>query len=159
MRSRADFVQAWGGTTDADRATIGITVRDRAGTPVATPTTRPRAVVSAGQRLTHTLRLTDEATPTRRARPRGVLGAEVWVKLVDAGQPAPTNPAALAFLTMATRPSVTAEYRAEGGGKTAVSMLRWVSTRGEKGPWGEVMTATVAAQAIVREETGATVAG
>ncbi|MCC6321210.1 MAG: hypothetical protein IT438_07220 [Phycisphaerales bacterium] len=55
------------------------------------------------------------------------------------------DPAALAFLTMATRPSVTAEYRAEGGGKTAVYMLRWVSTRGEKGPWSEVTTATVAA--------------
>lgn len=35
---------------------------------------------------------------------------------------------------MATGPSVTAEYRAADGGKTAVYMLRWVSTRGEKGP-------------------------
>lgn len=49
------------------------------------------------------------------------------------------------FLTMAMRPSVTAEYRAADGGKTAVYMLRWVSTRGEEGPWSEVTTATVAA--------------
>ncbi len=56
-----------------------------------------------------------------------------------------TDPEALPFLTMATKPSVTAEYRAADGGKTAVSMLRWVSTRGEKGPWSEVTTATVAA--------------
>lgn len=27
----------------------------------------------------------------------------------------------------------------------AVSMAHWVSTRGEKGPWSEVTTATVAA--------------
>jgi hypothetical protein len=73
------------------------------------------------------------------------LGAEVWVKLVDPGTPAPTDPAALAFLTMATKPSVTAEYRAADGGKTAVSMLRWVNTRGEKGPWSDITTATVAA--------------
>ncbi|MGD9791158.1 MAG: hypothetical protein AB7Q00_08960 [Phycisphaerales bacterium] len=144
-RPITNFIQGFPKTTDADRATIGITVRDRDGTPVTTPTTRPQAVVQAGQRLTHTLRLTDESTPTRRARPRGVLGAEVWVKLVDAGQPAPTDPAALAFLTMATKPSVTAEYRAADGGKTAVYMLRWVSTRGEKGPWSDVTTATVAA--------------
>ena len=45
---------------------------------------------------------------------------------------------------MATKPSVTAEYRAADGGK-AVYMLRWVNTRGEKGPWSEVTTATVAA--------------
>ncbi len=145
VRPVTNFVQAWGGTTDADRATIGISVRGGTALPSRVPTTRPRADVHAGQRLTHTLRLTDEATPTRRARPRGVLGAEVWVKLIDAGLPAPTDPAALAFLTMATRPSITAEYRAADGGKTAVYMLRWVSTRGEKGPWSEVTTATVAA--------------
>ncbi len=151
-RPITNFIQGFPKTTDADRATIGITVRDRDGTPVTTPTTRPQAVVQAGQRLTHTLRLTDESTPTRRARPRGVLGAEVWVKLVaphHAGPPTPADPigdpATFSFLTMATKPSVTAEYRAADGGKTAVYMLRWVSTRGEKGPWSEVTTATVAA--------------
>ena len=30
-------------------------------------------------------------------------------------------------------------------GKTACYALRWVSTRGEKGPWSEVAAATVAA--------------
>jgi hypothetical protein len=133
----------------ADRATIGITVRDRDGTPTATPTTRPQAVVRAGGRLTHTLRLTDESTPTRRARPAGVLGAEVWVKLVDADQPAPTDPArdpsSFTFLTMTTKPSFRAEFKAGEGGKTAVYMARWVNTRGEKGPWSEITTATVAA--------------
>ena len=46
-------------------------------------------MVQSGQRLTHQLRPSaapssepDESTPTRRARPAGVLGAEVWVKLV-----------------------------------------------------------------------------
>ncbi|MCC6661417.1 MAG: hypothetical protein IT437_11080 [Phycisphaerales bacterium] len=37
------------------------------------------------------------------------------------------------------------EFPDGGGGKTAVYMLRWVNTRGEKGPWSEVTTATVAA--------------
>ena len=80
-----------------------------------------------------------------RARPAGVLGAEVWVKLVDVDQPAPTDPAALAFLTMTTKPRFHAEFKAGEGGKTAVSMARWVNTRGEKGPWSEISTATVAA--------------
>jgi hypothetical protein len=30
-------------------------------------------------------------------------------------------------------------------GRTAYYALRWVSTRGEKGPWSEVAAATVAA--------------
>ncbi len=145
VRPVTNFVQGWPKTTNADRAEMGITVRDTSPTPAPAPSSRPLALVESGQRLTHQLRLVDESTPTRRARPAGVLGAEVWVKLVDADQPAPTDPAALTFLTMTTRPSFRAEFKAGEGGKTAVYMARWVSTRGEKGPWSEVTTATVAA--------------
>jgi hypothetical protein len=74
-----------------------------------------------------------------------MLGTEVWVKLVDADQSAPTDPKALSFLTLTTRPAHVTDFPAAGGDKTAVYILRWVSTRGEKGPWSEVTTATVAA--------------
>lgn len=186
-RPITNFIQSYPATTNADRATIGITVRDAGAAPAPPPTTRPQAVILSGQRLLHTLRIYDEATPTRRARPRGVLGAEVWVKLVTPGNTAagaaPANamphgaaiagasanatshgmggngasanlassaaalgdPATFSFLTMTTRPSFRAEFPPAAGGKTAVYMLRWVSTRGEKGPWSEVATATVAA--------------
>jgi hypothetical protein len=146
------FVQGYPATTNADRAIIGITIRDTSRTRSPQPTTRPQALVQAGQRLTHTLRLTDESTPTRRARPRGVLGAEVWVKLVappGPAEPAPTDPigdpATFSFLTLSTKPTLRAEFPTTAGGKTAVYMARWVSTQGEKGPWSEICTATVAA--------------
>lgn len=133
-------------------AELRITVRDTSSTPAPAPSSRPLALVESGQRLTHQLRLVDESTPTRRARPAGVLGAEVWVKLVappHADQPAPTDPArdpsSFTFLTMTTKPSFRAEFKAGEGGKAAVYMARWVNTRGEKGPWSEVTTATVAA--------------
>ena len=58
---------------------------------------------------------------------------------------APTDPAALTFLTMTMKPSFRAEFKAGEGGKTAVYMARWVNTRGEKGPWSEITMATVAA--------------
>ena len=145
VRPVTNFVQGYPKTTNADRAEMGITVRDTSPTPAPAPSSRPLALVESGQRLTHQLRLVDESTPTRRARPAGVLGAEVWVKLVDADQPAPTDPTALTFLTMTTKPSFRAEFKAGEGGKTAVYMARWVNTRGEKGPWSEVTTATVAA--------------
>lgn len=145
VRPVTNFVQGYPKTTNADRAEMGITVRDTSPTPAPAPSSRPLALVESGQRLTHQLRLVDESTPTRRARPAGVLGAEVWVKLVDADSPAPTDPAALTFLTMTTKPSFRAEFKAGEGGKTAVYMARWVNTRGEKGPWSEVTTATVAA--------------
>jgi hypothetical protein len=86
-----------------------------------------------------------KAAMALRIRALRAVGAEVWVKLVDADTPAPTDPAALTFLTMTTKPSFRAEFKAADGGKTAVSMLRWVNTRGEKGPWSDITTATVAA--------------
>jgi len=46
---------------------------------------------------------------------------------------------------MATKPSILADFRSGDGGKTAVYMTRWVNTQGEKGPWSEITTATVAA--------------
>jgi hypothetical protein len=145
VRPVTNFVQGYPKTTNADRAEMGITVRDTSPSPAPAPTSRPLTLVESAQRLTHQLRLVDESTPTRRARPAGVLGAEVWVKLVDAESPAPTDPAALTFLTMTTKPSFRAEFKAGEGGKTAVYMARWVNTRGEKGPWSEITTATVAA--------------
>ncbi len=48
---------------------------------------RPRAVVApddggrGGGRLTHHLRLVDESTSTRRGKPAGVLGVEIWNKV------------------------------------------------------------------------------
>jgi len=57
------------------RAALGITVRDAEPTPAPAPTTRPVVVVDFSKRLRHTLRYADESTPTRRARPRGTIGA------------------------------------------------------------------------------------
>lgn len=173
VRPVTNFVQANPLTTNADRAEMGITVRDTSPSPAPAPSSRPLALVESGQRLTHQLRLVDESTPTRRARPAGVLGAEVWVKLVEPGigqwgvgngsdpstanpssplpiahSPLPSSlgdPSTFTFLTMTTRPSFRAEFKAGEGGKTAVYMARWVNTRGEKGPWSEITTATVAA--------------
>ena len=63
----------------------------------------------------------------------------------DGIAPAQIDPAACSFLTMTTRPSFRADFKPGEGGKTAVYMARWITTRGERGPWSEVATATVAA--------------
>ena len=134
------------------------------------PPTRPLALVERGQRLTHTLRpfaaprsKLDQATPLRRARPEGVLSAEVWLTLIDAGHPAYSpiiaalgNLAAPAFLTMANKLMICADFRSGDGGKTAVYILRWTHTRGKKGPWSEIYSVTVAEAASGRRDLDAT---
>ncbi len=97
------------------------------------------------KRLRHTLRYVDESTPTRRARPRGVIGAEVWVKVSALGDPSASDPGELKFLLLSTRTPAVAEFTGPDGGKTAHYMLRWLSTRGEAGPGSETASATIGA--------------
>ena len=113
---------------------------------------RARARVDHGHRLTHTLRFSDETTRTRRGKPKGVAGAEVWLALVGADDPPPPlntdsreGQAGYRFLAQSSRGNLQADFTSQDQGKTAYYALRWVSTRGEKGPWSEVATATVAA--------------
>ena len=59
------------------------------------------------------------------------------------GGPPPWNPGELTFLLVSTRTPAVALFTGPDGGKTAHYMLRWLSTRGETGPWGEMVSATV----------------
>ncbi len=95
------------------------------------------------KRLRHTLRYADESTPTRRARPRGTIGAEVWVRVSPPGDPPPSDPSDLKFLLLSTRTPAAIEFTGPDGGKTAHYMVRWLSTRGEAGPWSETASATI----------------
>jgi hypothetical protein len=144
-REAGRAIQGYPGATDADRASMGLTVRQSVRTPTPTPTSAPIARVDTGLRLRHTIRFTDQSTPTRKAKPKGTLGAELRLKLVDAGAPTPTDPNALNFLSLSTDGSATAEFESKDGGKTAVYMLRWVGPGGIAGPWSEPVAATVAA--------------
>jgi hypothetical protein len=180
IRPIARFVQGYIKTTDADRANMGITVRDGSLTPAAPPTTRPLVRVDTSRRLLHTLRFSDESTPTRRRKPRGVLGAEVWVALAAPHDPPPAlrfageqgtgsgeqgtgsreqgtgsgeqgtgaengGATGFRFLSISTSGTLQADFTTAEAGQTAYYALRWLSTRGETGPWSEVASATVAA--------------
>lgn len=145
IRPVTNFVQGYTKTTDADRAEIGITVRDTSKTPSPTPTSAPLVRVESGQRLTHRLRFTDAAAPTRRGKPPGTIGAEVWLALTPTGEPAPPPGDSYRFLSVSSRGNLQTDFPSAEAGKTAYYALRWVSTRGEKGPWSEVTSATVAA--------------
>ena len=114
-------------------------------TPVGPPTTRHVVKVDVPKRLVHRLAFADEKTPTRRVRPRGVMGAEVWVRASAPGEEPPADPSELRFLLLSTRTPAVAEYCGEDASKTAYYMLRWLSSRGEPGPWSETASATIGA--------------
>jgi len=144
-RDLAQYSQTYPVITDPIRAMMGLSITDPSRTPAASPTSAPLLSITQPDRLTHTLRLADEHTPTRTARPPGIRGAEIWLALTPPGAPLPTDPAAFRFLTLSTRPRHRTSFLLADQGLTAAYMLRWVNTRGEPGPWSGIATATVAA--------------
>ncbi len=138
-------IQASAAVEDAERAALGITVPDRTRTPIGSPTSRPLVKVDFSKRLSHRIAFADEKTPLHRARPRGMMGVEVWVKVTALGEAQPAGPADLSFLMLATRSPAVAEYGGADAGKTAHYMVRWLSRRAEPGPWSETASATIGA--------------
>lgn len=76
------------------------------------------------------------------------------MKLVGASQSAESDPSIVSLQTMTSEPRFHAEFKAAEGGKTAVSMARWISTRVEKGPWSDIVTATAEALSLNTPSAG-----
>lgn len=140
LRPLSAGLQAKTSVADKDRESLGLPVRSTARTPVGAPTTRPVVQVDTSQRLQHVIAFVDELTPGSRAKPDGVMGCEVWSKI---GGATPADPNELTYLATDTRTPYTAVFAGADAGKTAYYMLRWVSTRGERGPWSQTVAATV----------------
>jgi hypothetical protein len=151
-RTLAGFVQAWPGTTNADRANMGITVR-AVGKGNAAFGIRdsafgrkaPRIAAEQSARFTHRLRFVEGSGQEGIMKPRGVVGAEVYVALTAAQEPAPVGEEHYRYLRVITRDGVTIDYNASHAGRTAHYLCRWITTRGEVGAWGAGASATVAA--------------
>ena len=127
--------------SDAERAALGITVAQTP-TPIGPPTTAPIASIECGNRLQQTIRFVDSATPTKKAKPAGVMGVEIWNKV---GTTPPANESELRFVAVDTNAPYVMNFDSADGGKTSYVWLRWVSPTGERGPWSEQAQATIAA--------------
>jgi hypothetical protein len=135
-------VQAYPGTTDAMRLSMGLSVRDTVPSIASTAVladTRPLAVIDTSQRLRHAIDYRDSATG-RRAKPPGIKGCEIWVRIGAAPVTPPTD---MQFVVLDTASPYITEYDLADAGKTAYYMLRWVNSRNEKGPWSETVEATI----------------
>ncbi|HZN32298.1 MAG TPA: hypothetical protein VFB80_00715, partial [Pirellulaceae bacterium] len=140
VRTVVRKIQATPAVTGSAKAAAGITVPDTTPTPSGPPTTAPVGQVDTSQRLQHTVSFVDSATPTSKAKPAGVRGCEIWMKI---GTPPPAAAGDLVFVTLDTRTPHTIPFEGADGGKLVTYWLRWVSTRGETGPWSAAVGATV----------------
>jgi hypothetical protein len=140
VRSLANIIQSSPQVTDTQRQSLGLNVRSTTRTAAGAPTSKPVATIDTSQRLRHTINFVDELSPTRRAKPDGAQGCEIWIKV---GDPAPAGPKDVHYLALDTRTPYTVEFDASDAGKTAYYMLRWISTRAEPGPWSATVSGTI----------------
>lgn len=119
--------------TSQDRNTLHLPVHSTTHTASAVPTTKPVGNVDTSKHLEHTISFVDSATPTSRAKPDGVRGCQIWVKI---GSPV-TDPKELTYLATDTKSPYVNHFDGADANKTAYYWLRWENTRGEVGPWSD----------------------
>jgi len=136
----AEFLANNSRVSDSDRTLMGLTVKSGTRTPVPVPATSPLGTVDFSVRLQHTLHLSDNATPQSKAKPAGVHGCEVWMKL---GGEAPKDASELSYLGVSTTYAYTTTYEGKQSNTMAYYWLRWVNTRGEYGPWSTTVSSII----------------
>ena len=138
LRTLRNVANAAGATAGAMAAT-GIPVPSGKAPANAT---KPAGAVNTSERLRHTISWTDAATLDKKRRPRGAMGAEIWLKLDG---PPPTDEKECHFLTLDSATPYLAQYDGSDGGKMAHYLLRWRMRDGSVGAWGETVSATITA--------------
>jgi hypothetical protein len=141
-RVLAGIVNTFPATTNAMRATLGLTPRGAGPTPIPAPVTKPVPIVVGYNPLGHVLQIRDATTPASRAKPAGVIACQVWAKI---GPTAPTSLADCELVGVYTKPFLTVNFAAAAAGQKIFYLTRWQTRRGLTGPLSDVISPTLPA--------------
>lgn len=127
--------------TSAQLAGIGLKPRDAVRTRPPAPQTEPFISVTIMPGRTHEIRIFDQGESVKRAKPKGVTGAEIWLYIGDAAE---MDKKKLRYLGTATRGKFRFTHDEQDAGKPAHYLARWINRRGEHGAWSNRTSATIA---------------
>lgn len=126
---------------DTDRTTLNLPDPNEVRTIVKPPTSVPDIEVRKIEHLIHVLSITNPDEPDSRAKPKGVASIELF-KALSIEKPKSMND--FKFIGTYTRTLFTVKHTMEEMGQTAWYICRYVSTRGDAGPWSDVISSVVA---------------
>ena len=139
LRKYSRHLQGRAETTDTQREGLGIPVHDKQPTPVGVPTIAPELWIDFSQRLRHTIHAgTNPQNEHLNKKPKGVGSIELRNK-VDS---APTGPDDMQIVIVMTSSPAILDCSGQAG-KTVYYVARYLNTKGQPGPWGEVESAEV----------------
>jgi hypothetical protein len=125
------------GVTNSDKTAIGVSLPASPPTPVPAPTTNPTVDLVQATSLQHVLSIRDVTTPTSKAKPPGVIGAEIWTAVGVAPAVSPTT---ATLRQTSTKTPTRVSFDSADRGKICTYFIRW-NTRGgpggvaQVGPW------------------------
>ena len=145
IRALVKRIQSNNTITAAQKVSLGITVPSHVRTPVAPPVTRPVLSVANMASRSLTLRVSDESTPTKRAKPAGCEGANVYSFVALAGTPPPADLSSWTYKGLARKADFNCAFEAGDVGKVAHIRALWINSRGAGGPVSDEITGSIAA--------------
>jgi hypothetical protein len=125
--------------TDDDRRAMGIVIRDTSRTPVKPPKNYPEFIIDTSIIRCLVIFFWDLGSKSK-AKPHGVHGAEIRWAILD--KP-PLSVDELVHSGFDTRSPFELTFNESDRGKMVYFCLRWENTRGEKGPWSEIVMAII----------------
>jgi hypothetical protein len=130
------------GISDANKIDIGVRPVNTSRTPVNVPASSPLVNVLGATPGSQTVRYADSNTPASPAKPAGAVQLQLF--LAVAAAPA-TDPAASQLYGSFTKNPIGVEFNHADDGKVATYFARWVSLRGDVGPWSDPVSFRIAA--------------
>ena len=125
---------------DSERERMVLTLKDTKVKTVMKLNSIPVGIIDFSIRMQHTISFADISTPRSKAKPDGMHGCEIWMKL---GGEAPKEASELTYLATDTRTPYVNHFSGADAGKTAYYWLRWISTKGTPSPWSQPISAIV----------------
>ena len=142
VRPYAIQVRNNAGVSNADKTALGLTIVDQTLTNVPAPSSSVLLNVIAATPGEHEVRFADSNSPTRRSKPLGTIGLQLFVA-VAAGSV--NDPAVAPFRAFVTRQPYAVSFEPTDNGKIATYFARWQNAKGETGPWSNAISFTVVA--------------
>lgn len=131
LRPLVRRIQAFPGLSDADRADLALSIPGERPVTSSAIDSPPLLIVQRQVGFRARVLIRDAERRTSRQKPRGALGAGLWVKL---GDEAPVGTDECRFATLATASQTMLQFASSTHGQHAWVIARWFNTRGQQGP-------------------------
>ena len=142
-RSFASPIKTNRAILDADKSSIGVRPLNTNRTRIHCPQTQPSLEIVNAKSVRHILRYHNPGHDGS-AKPFGAIGVQLFLQ-VDDGPGLRGDPAKATYVGTFTRNPITVEFSRDDDHKKATYWARWVSRRGEVGPWSVPVCMSIAA--------------